>query len=382
MNIFSSSISAFIFVLFHLALPIHLYPLDSIICSLCPRGYSTNFNRTRCNQLPISYVSLTDGNTIAVIFTVFSLLGGLVALAFTSLFIRYRHYGTIKASSSELSILLLILIMISFCLPILFCLKPTDLLCRLRSFLAFNTLMPLLAILLAKTHRIVRLFNARLSTLMGKKYFSNTFILLQVVIICAPPLIISIVMIALYPGEATYNYEDHSVVILECQASTSRVAVILNSSLYGYFGLLAIYCVYLAYRQRRLPAQFNEARQIAFPMCTICLTSIATIITDFSSSGVAKVIVYSLVIFVNGTVILGFLFVPKIRTLRQHVNKDNHGANRFSHRLRDIISLGFTIGYLSNSKPIQTDITCETIAPEGETCETEAAREMEANLSS
>ena len=346
--------------------------LDSLTCSECLRGHITNYNRTRCNQLPITYISLTDGNAIAVIFTIFSLLGGLVALAFTSLFIRYRHNGTIKASSSELSILLLIFIMISFCLPILFCLKPTNLLCRLRSFLTFNTLIPLLAILLAKTHRIVRLFNARLPALMVKKYFSNTFILLQIGAICATPLILSIVLIALYPAKISYTYEDH-LVLLVCQTSKANVAIILQSILYGYFGLLALYCVYLAYQQRRLPQQFNEARQIAFPMSTICLTSIATIITDFSTSGVAKVIVYSFVIFANCTVILVFLFVPKIHTLRQHVNKDNDGANRLSYRLRDVVSLGFTIG-ISRT---QTVLVSETISPEGETYTTEATREME-----
>ncbi|RDD47776.1 Metabotropic glutamate receptor 7, partial [Trichoplax sp. H2] len=353
---------------------------DSISCSLCKQGYRINLNSTGCNKLPVTYISLSDGNTIAIIFTFCSLLGCLVTLAFISLFIRYRNNGTIKASSIELSILLLVFIMISFSLPILFCLKPTDALCRVRSFLSFNTFTPLLALLLAKTHRIVRLFHARLSTLMDRKCLSNAYILLQGAIISAVPLALSIITLALYPSKAAYVYDDYLVVSLECQGSKSPVAAIFQYIMYAYFGILALYCAYLAYRQRRLPARFNEARQIAFPMCAICLTSVATIITDFSTSGEAKVIVYSMVIIVNCAVILVFLFVPKIHSLRQNINKDNVHGNGLGSRLRDIMSLGFTIGFIStkNRSSTNDDINiANIIAPEGETFTTDVIRESE-----
>uniref|UniRef100_A0A8C6SQ54 Glutamate receptor, metabotropic 1a n=1 Tax=Neogobius melanostomus TaxID=47308 RepID=A0A8C6SQ54_9GOBI len=78
----------------------------------------------------------------------------------------------------------------------------------------------------------------------------------------------------------------------------------------GYNGLLIMSCTYYAFKTRNVPANFNEAKYIAFTMYTTCIIWLAFVPIYFGSN--YKIITTSFSVSLSVTVALGCMFTPKM----------------------------------------------------------------------
>ena len=76
---------------------------------------------------------------------------------------RHRNSATIKATSTELSYLLLLGIAMNYCCTFLFIATPTDIICSAKILVMGASFSVYVGALLTKTNRISRIFNRKLS---------------------------------------------------------------------------------------------------------------------------------------------------------------------------------------------------------------------------
>jgi metabotropic glutamate receptor 5 len=100
----------------------------------------------------------------------------------------------------------------------------------------------------------------------------------------------------------------------------------------GYNMCLVAMCTFYAVRTRNLPENFNEAKFIGFSMYTTCVIWLAFIPLFFGSD--FKVITLCLSTSFSATVILIFLFIPKVYIIIFEPEKNQRSAFATAKEIR------------------------------------------------
>lgn len=100
----------------------------------------------------------------------------------------------------------------------------------------------------------------------------------------------------------------------------------------GYNMALVLFCTWYAIRTRNLPENFNEAKFIGFSMYTTCVIWLAFIALFFGSD--FKVITLCLSTSFSATVILIFLFLPKVYIIIFEPEKNQRSAFATAKEIR------------------------------------------------
>ncbi|TNN59073.1 Metabotropic glutamate receptor 5 [Liparis tanakae] len=116
-------------------------------------------------------------------------------------------------------------------------------------------------------------------------------------------------------SKVIYDYPSIREVHLICNLTTLGVVAPL-----GYNGLLILSCTFYAFKTRNVPANFNEAKYIAFTMYTTCIIWLAFVPIYFGSN--YKIITMCFSVSLSATVALCCMFVPKVR--HGNTNSQNH----------------------------------------------------------
>ena len=100
----------------------------------------------------------------------------------------------------------------------------------------------------------------------------------------------------------------------------------------GYNMCLVVLCTLYAIRTRNLPENFNEAKFIGFSMYTTCVIWLAFIPLFFGSD--FKIITLCLSTSFSATVILIFLFIPKVYIIIFEPEKNQRSAFATAKEIR------------------------------------------------
>ena len=292
-----------------------------LTCQTCKQGYKPNERRTECIQIPISYLTWSHGWSIV---TLILACFGIIATTFVStMFIIYHKHQVIKASSRELSAILLSGIMLCYLLPFFFIAKPAPWICAVRRFSVGFCFSLCYSALLVKTNRIHRIFNRKVVTLEAPPLISPlSQVFFTTLLVCIQVVIATIWLIVERPS-VVFSFRDLSTE-LKCGESTQIGLFIIL----GYNFLLLVVTSYFAFRTRNVPQNFNEAKFISLTMLTLCILWLAFIPTYIAAATVLGVIYQTgalvLTIILNAFVTLFFLFVPKLYFLFSAIHKERH----------------------------------------------------------
>ena len=283
---------------------------DGRQCTLCEQGYSPNTNKTKCVENPQLYLSWLNP------FTVIMLLLTMVGLGVTTfvgiIFSVRRKHPIVKASSRELSAVLLVGIFLCFLLPFTGVGKPNIYTCTIHRFGFGFSFSLCYSALLIKTNRIFRIFSRAGESIQkpalihpkSQLFFTSMLVLVQVVI--------SVVWLVVERPGVTYIYGD-KITEVTCAASPySSVIVPL-----GFNFVLLIASTVFAFLSRKIPQNFNETRFICMTLVTILITWTGFIPTYFGSGQAAQGSLYRMgsqvfAIIISATITLVFLFFPKL----------------------------------------------------------------------
>ena len=208
-------------------------------------------------------------------------------------------------------------------------LKPSLITCYMARILPGLNLSIIYGALLTKTNRIARILSQSKKRFFIKKlrFMGITSQVIITLTIVSIECFLITAGLFYEPRVLFVNYSKRSEARLEC--SIEKISVI---GPLGYNMFLVVVCTLYAIQTRNLPENFNEAKFIGFSMYTTCVIWIAFFPLFFGSD--FKVVTLSLSISFSATVIVAFLFIPKVYIIIFEPEKNQRSAFTTSKNLR------------------------------------------------
>ena len=252
--------------------------VDPLTCHECAHGSLPDQNFTHCIKLPELYMTLDS--VWAIVPVVFSIVGISSVLFIFVVFLKFNNTPVIMASGRELCFVLLLGLLLSYAMSFVMVARPSPVSCGLQRLGLGTSLCLCYAALLTKTNRISRIFNRGIKAMVKRPSYTSPR---SQIVICMTMVSVQVVaavtwIILEVPG-TTYEYPDRKTVILRCQTTNLHIVI---SLLYNM--LLIIMCTVYAFKTRKIPENFNEAKYIAFTMYSTCIVWLAFIPTYFGTN--------------------------------------------------------------------------------------------------
>lgn len=256
-------------------------------------------------------------------------------------FIRHNNTPVVKASTRELSYVILVGMYLCHSCTFPLLAMPTQTSCLFTRIMPAFSFAMMYASLVTKTNRIARILAGSKKRIITKKprFMSGTA---QVVITW---LLISVesgiiaAMLMLEPADKMYAYPSLDKVNLICNTTPMSIIVPL-----GFDFFLIAMCTVYAVKTRNVPENFNEAKFIGFTMYTTLVIWIAFVPIYFGSN--SKVITMCLCISFSAIVALVLLFFPKLYIILLRPEKNNRSAFTTTKDVRCHIGRGQNLIFL------------------------------------
>ncbi|EDV24776.1 uncharacterized protein TRIADDRAFT_25328 [Trichoplax adhaerens] len=280
---------------------------NSPLCHACLLGFKSNANRSECIKVNITNLSLRD----PLVIFLFSFLVAAVLLTaiIWIMMCYYRHTPVVKASNFPLTNLLLFSLMCIYIAPAVNLMPQSKVTCTVMSYSFSLALLLTLAIITARAHLLSRLF-------ITKPWPADRNRLLNsnkgyVVLIIGVMIIAVILLIFLNYIDPLYveRYISPTNVAYPYCYSKNSLGVMVFSAIQIVMDLL---CIYYAFKIRKIPSNFNEARYIFFASLIMCMLFITVLSASFVEHGP-----YETAIQVIGVTLISLsttlcIFAPKI----------------------------------------------------------------------
>ena len=288
-------------------------------CEKCVLGTSPNENRSICALNPVIFLRWSSPWAIVII--VITTLG-LVATAFVVIiFIIFNTEKIIKATSRELSAILLTGIALCYVIPFFFIAEPSPGICAIRRFSIGFSFSLCFCPLLMKTNRIYRVFHTAPHTPRFAGPWS------QVVFTCG------LVFVQVLIAASWLGIEQPSVKYVNSTTTTEKLCgespfIGLPVSLI-YSLLILVLATFYSFLAREIPAKFNETKFIAVTLYSICIVWLGFIPTYFSTIRLGTVYQTSTLVFailLSASTTLACLFLPKVILVLKKLAKEKFGA--------------------------------------------------------
>uniref|UniRef100_A0AAQ5YKD2 Metabotropic glutamate receptor 5 n=1 Tax=Amphiprion ocellaris TaxID=80972 RepID=A0AAQ5YKD2_AMPOC len=281
------------------------FVFDEYTCRACELGSWPTDDLTGCDPIPVEYLRWGDPEPIAAV--VFACLGFMATFFVTAVFIRFRDTPVVKSSSRELCYIILAGICLGYLCTFSLIAKPHVIHCYLQRLgIGLSPAMSYSA-LVTKTNRIARILAGSKKKICTKKprFMSACAQLIIAFLLILLQLGIIVALFLMEPPEVIHDYPSIRQVNLICNTTNLGVVAPL-----GYNGLLILSCTFYAFKTRNVPANFNEAKYIAFTMYTTCIIWLAFVPIYFGSN--YKIITMCFSVSLSATVALCCMFVPKV----------------------------------------------------------------------
>ncbi|XP_014390348.1 PREDICTED: metabotropic glutamate receptor 3 isoform X1 [Myotis brandtii] len=301
------------------------YLADEFTCTDCGLGQWPTADLSGCFDLPEDYIRWKDAWAIGPV--TIACLGFACTCMVVTVFIKHNNTPLVKASGRELCYILLFGVGLSYCMTFFYIAKPSPVICALRRLGLGTSFAICYSALLTKTNCIARIFDGVKNGAQRPKFISPS----SQVFICLGLILVQIVVVSVWlileaPGTRRYTLpEKRETVILKCNVRDSSMLISLT-----YDVVLVILCTVYAFKTRKCPENFNEAKFIGFTMYTTCIIWLAFLPIFYVTSSDYRVQTTTMCISVSlsGFVVLGCLFAPKV-----HIVLFQPQKNVVTHRL-------------------------------------------------
>ncbi|XP_071948809.1 extracellular calcium-sensing receptor-like [Antedon mediterranea] len=284
-------------------------------------GYFSNEENTKCLLKPLAVVEWRD--PVVIGFLIWSGVGCIFTFITVAIFFVKRESEVVKYSSRDLSVILQIGIIAGYLSSILFLIPPTDVICQLRIAVPSIIACLLLAVFLIKIYMVIKIFNRgkKGKSMINVKIRFIKFRLLFVLLITGFQ--ICIVLLSYF----TFSVKK----VEDIKSSTKETIIECNVTIEAYISnelfnlMLIIVCFVFAFRARKMPHNYHEARFISVVMTFWIIIFLLSITTHLFTVGELQSIIAVMFVLILYTLILIMLFVPKCYILA--MNKNNNAGN-------------------------------------------------------
>jgi len=280
-------------------------------CQECQENFIPSSDRSSCIPVPLKY--LTWSSPFGVVITILIGFGIVGSIATGVIYAVFFNHPVMKASSRELSVILLCGILFCYCLPLLYLIKPTPASCavlRVCSGLCFATVFSPLVV---KTNRIHRIFNrVKTSNALPRFVSPASQIVITLLLMSIQVVIAFIWLAAQSPGVKTVLVNRKSLELV-CDHNPNVALVV--TVMYNLI-LLGIGAGF-AFRTRKVPEHFNESKFISTTVFSLCVVWMAFVPTFYILATVEEGLQlqsFSLLVTVilSASITLCCLLIPKV----------------------------------------------------------------------
>ena len=225
------------------------------------------------------------------------------------IFVYHNSTAVVKASARELSYPLLLGIILCYSLPFFLLTEPTEISCGIVRFGFGFSFFVCYASLVTKTIRIERVFKLNTPIHSQPRTFlkPSSQLLFLVLAVLIEVLLALIGLFIKAPSSEISIDEAKGQKFKLCVLPLYDTVLAFTSNI-----LLIILCTVFAFRTRKVPACFNEAKYIGFVMYTTCVLWLAFVTIYFGLTFNYVVIALCMNIFLSATSILAGVFGPKV----------------------------------------------------------------------
>ena len=283
------------------------YYSDRKVCMYCAEGLETNLNMDGCVPIHATYYSAS--NAWAITSIVIAGVGFAIEGTSIAIFVIHFNNRIIRAASRELTAVLLIGIFFCYLVPFIYIIKPSLIICGVRRFAVGFGFSSCFSPVLVRTVRIHRIFNREASA-TSLRYVNPLSQVTFAAVLISIQVVISSVWLGMEPPTVRQEFDAHSALI-ECGENPY---VGLSVTLV-YNAILLLITLYFAFRTRKVPDNFNEAKFINLTTYSLLIIWIAFIPIYYGTLSLGPTFQSSSLIMgtvLSASVILGCLVVPKM----------------------------------------------------------------------
>lgn len=265
-------------------------------------------------------------------------------------FIRHNNTPVVKASTRELSYMILIGMIMAHSTTFFLLAKPTQETCFVTRILPGFSFAVIYASLVTKTNRIARILAGSKKRIMTKKLrfmSSSAQVVISFIIICIEGGITA-GMLILEPADSKLDHPALDKVNLICNTTPLGIIAPL-----GFDFFLILMCTVYAVKTRNVPENFNEAKFIGFTMYTTLVIWVAFVPIYFGSQ--LKVLTMCLSISFSAICALVLLFFPKCYIMLFKPEKNNRSYFTTAKNVRCHIGYVPTVGISRHSSHSVSD---------------------------
>ncbi|KAG8582536.1 hypothetical protein GDO81_008097 [Engystomops pustulosus] len=231
---------------------------DMSQCLKCKSNQWSSNGSAECKNRTKEYFHWK--NPLAITLMIFSGTGFLLVSVIGFLFLKYIDTPAVKAAGSNYTHILNIALLVNLADTALFIGEPIDIICQIRQPLYGISFTVIVSCILIKSLRIILAFE---SGRRHEKVMAYAFKPLVIILfLTCIQLAICLLWLLLKSPFASSIDTIPQLLIQQCDEGSNLVFGIML----GYIGLLAFICFLLAYKGRKLPQKYNEARFITFSM--------------------------------------------------------------------------------------------------------------------
>lgn len=288
-------------------------------CSECSAGFKPNNQKTECTAIVPTFLMWQDPWSVIIILV--AIFGMAATLAVGITMIVNRDHPLVKASSRELSAVMLTGLALCYFLPFLFIAKPSIPLCTLRRFGVGFAFSICYSAVLVKANRIYRIFDRAKSSLQQPPLISPRSQLIFTFFLISVQAAVNIVWLTVEYPFVQVIYADFDGELICAGSPIAGFFVYLGFNLF----LLLASCYY-GCKSRKIPQTFNETKLINFMLLsTIMLWAGLTpayFTTGVYGGSTYQTIALILGIILGATIMFVILFISKMYYLISEKRKE------------------------------------------------------------
>lgn len=306
--------------------PENYYVKDETSCKSCKQGERPNTKRNGCESLPRRHVA----KSWFVMVMVFAGLGILCTIFVSTLFLINNDTPLVKASGRELTCALLFGLLSCYVFSFFLLAEPSVTICAIQRFgLGFSFCLCYAAILI-RTNRIARIFEKSGRSTKPPILIKPASQIAILAVFVSIDVAFASIGLAKWPPETVLAYPTNKDVLLICNIQNYDLIFALT-----YNALIICLCTVYAFRTRKTPENFNEARYIGFAMYTTCIIWVAFLPVQFGVNKDYATITISINTTLNATTLLLCIFGPKVYILVFRPTRNLRGKSLNSWRSED-----------------------------------------------
>ncbi|XP_015120349.1 metabotropic glutamate receptor 2 [Diachasma alloeum] len=276
-------------------------------CRICEPGWAPDIWKSKCIKVPAEVIHWRS--PWAIVPLAFAGIGILSTLFTFVVFLRFNDTPVIKASGRELCYVLLVGILSCYGMTFIILSEPTSWICTYLRIGLGLCLSICYSAILTKTIRISRIINVDKISVKRPSYTSPRSQVAIAIGITSVQLIGAIAWLVIEAPDIKEIHPSPLTAVLTCRVSTFSLMMSLV-----YNMVLILLCTLYAFKTRKIPANFNEAKYIGFTMYSTCIVWLAFVPIYFSTYNDYTIQIASMCMCINisATVVLGCLFTPKV----------------------------------------------------------------------